>query len=249
MVCGTTSIELVNIYNSEVLDLPIYCDNRCCDNPGCKKHRLYKFQKEHCGQEIVLQKSIRKPKGWVFTGWNKPIEDFTRDFCRMQFLKLFYLLKRQALSEFSIHMELKLNEDGSAYLHFHVVAGGLKDFRFTQKSWGRIVRYQTAIRPKDLARYISKYASKTPRFYSDSQMLEYHRLVYKTQMHRFSCNDKVTFSPEWVTMESLVREVRSSCYQDSYLNPSGRHRYYFKILENFDKPPDYRGRPWLKSCN
>lgn len=248
-VCGTTSTEFVNIYNADILDLPIYCDNRCCGNPDCKKHRLYKFQKTHGGQELALQKSMRKPKGWIFTGYKMPIENLTTDFCRGQFLKLFHILKKQSLTEFSIHMEIKLNSDGTAYLHFHCVMGGLKDFRFTEKLWGRHIRYELAIRPKELAYYVSKYASKTPIFYSEFQMVHYHQLVYKTQMHRFSCNDRIHLRSEWIPMELLRSEALSCCYRTSYLNPNSKKHHYYELLENYDRPPDYRGRPWLNSSD
>lgn len=247
--CSANNIEFVNKYNSEVFEVPVTCDNRACDNPLCQEHRRYKFQKQHGGQEHALQKSMRKPKGWVFTGWRYPVEYFTRDFCSSMFLKLFHLLNAQSLTEFSIHMEFKLYGDGTAYLHFHAVSGGLRDFRYTQKRWGRHVRYETAINPKNLGAYVSKYASKTPEFFSEYQKSCYHLLVYKLYMHRFSAKaEHLQVESDFLNVDMLLLECQKTCYRDSYLNPDTLKGYYMAILEHTGHPPDFRGKPWLKKC-
>jgi len=248
--CGSTSIEFVNKYSSDVFCVPVTCDNRACANPVCQDHRKYKFQKQHGGQEHALQKSMTKPKGWVFTGWRYPVEYFTRDFCRAMFLKLFHLLNVQSLTEFSIHMELKLYGDGTAYLHFHVVCGGLRDFRYTQKRWGRYIKYETAIKPENLGEYVSKYASKTPKFFSEYQRSCYHLLVYKLYMHRFSAKaEMLQVESDFLNVDLLFLECQRACYSDSYLNPDTKKGYLMAILEHTDHPPDFRGKPWLYSSS
>jgi len=180
-----------------------------------------------------------------------PIKQLSRSFCHAQFLKAYYLLKQQSLTEFSLHMEIKLHSDGTAYLHFHVVLGGVKDLRFFRKIWGRQVKYETAINPISLGFYISKYASKTPTFSSESQKIVYLSLVYKMQMHRFSVGvppSSKKISP-WSRMESIRAEIYACCYRDSYLNSDSEKLYYHPLLNTLDRPPDYRGKPWLKDFN
>ncbi|PNX49390.1 MAG: hypothetical protein BV457_01945 [Thermoplasmata archaeon M9B1D] len=250
--CGSEFREYLS-QEGEHKVLPVYCDNRSCDKPECKEHRLYKYRKEHQGQINVLNKSMRKPKGWVFSGWKIPINELDRTFCRKKLVFLFNLLKVFSVSEFSVHMEIKVypkthKDFGMAYLHFHVVSGGLKDLHFIRKKWGRQIKYETAIRPKSLGYYVSKYASKTPIFDYEPNRWYYHLLVYKTQMHRFSCKpeDSIKVGSEWVCLDVVLSEVKRELYRYSYLNPANSLRrnkkgrlQYFKILESPDKEREF----------
>ena len=119
-------------------------------------------------QIFDIQKDMRKPKAWIFTIPRKkyPID---RKYCMNKLKFLFYLLSKDKHSSFgssslfSIHMEIKPSVD-SWFLHFHVVSGGITNLRFIRKKWKYMIRYQMAISPKRLSRYVSKYASKTPVF-------------------------------------------------------------------------------------
>jgi len=182
--CGKFTKEYVHVKTNEVVEFPVYCDNRSCCI--CVEHKKYKYSKEHKKQIYSLDKSMRKPKAYIFTGWRLPLKDLTRVFCASKLLLLFGLLKRFSESEFSVHMEIKLLEDGSAYLHFHVVSAFIKNLRLVSKLWGRVIRYEKAIKTEDLSNYVSKYASKVPMYYSNFQENYYTLLVYKLQMHRFS---------------------------------------------------------------
>lgn len=137
-------------------------------------------------------------------------------------------------------------QDGTAYLHFHVVSGGIRDFRYTQKRWGRHVRYEVAIKPKNLGDYVSKYASKTPKFFSECQRSRYHLLVYKLYMHRFSAKaEHIQFGSDFLNVDLLILECQLAVYRDSYLNPDTTKGYHYAILEHNDHLPDFRGRTWL----
>lgn len=223
--------------------LPVYCDNRSCDNPECKKHRLYKYRKSHQAQIDRLNQSMKKPKGWVFTGYKYPLDKFTREFCQSKLLELNKLLKNSSVSEFSIHMEIKVypkghSNYGYAYLHFHVVSAGFRDLRYIRSRWKRQIRYEEAINKKALGYYVSKYASKTPVFNCELSRGFYHNLVYKLQMHRFSCSPAGgSPSPSgWYSMDCLISEVKNELKKDWYLNPNAKNKYYYKILES-DPPP------------
>ena len=242
--CGEEEWEIIKSPTGEIFSKPVYCDNRCCNNPGCQKHRLYKYMREHQAQINETNKSMRKPKAWIFTGWKLeyPID---RKFCQKKLLFLFKLLsdcKRGSVSEFSIHMELKVN-DCNVYLHFHVVSGGIRDLRFVRHRWERVVRFEKAISPKDLAYYVSKYASKTPAFPSDLHLEFYHLAVYKLQMHRFSSKAKTLRPPsDYILMDMLVLECKYALMRDSYLNykvnpKAKRKNQYHPLLE---KPPPRR---------
>jgi len=231
-------------------DFPVCCDNRSCDHPVCKKHRLYKFLKAHSPQIEALNRSMRKPKAWVFTGFKMPLVELTRGFCRFHHSRLLALLKRFSVSEFSGHMEIKVYGDGDAYLHWHVVSAGFRNLRLLRKLWDRQILYEEAIVPVQLGYYVSKYASKTPCFSSDCDRELYHLLVYKTQMHFFSVKPPVVVDDvEFVirscySEDSIYREIFSEYYRDSHLkfdSPSvrkRRHVVYHPILE---PPPVERG--------
>jgi hypothetical protein len=241
--CGLKFDEYFPPDGGESKILAIFCDNRVCDNSACKDHRLYKYMRLHREQIDELRKSMYKPKAWVFTGWVIPVSDFSRSFAQEKLVFLFRILKSSSVSEFSIHMELKVypaghKHEGCFYLHFHVVSAGFKDLRFIRKRWGRQIRYEEAICPDDLGYYVSKYASKTPFFADDRIKFFYARIVYKLQMHRFSVGHSTFIPSGWVSLSSLEREVRACLYKDSYLNPDSSKRYFYKFLEpSVDKPP------------
>lgn len=191
---------------------------------------------------------MRKPKAWVFTGWvlhTWDVDDFSA-FAREKMLKLFHILKDTkfgATTEFSIHMEIKFNNDGSVYLHWHVVMGGIKCRISTMRTlWGRVVKYEQAISKMAVASYVSKYASKTPDFIgSEFNQDWYHLVVYKAHMHRFSVSKNKAMEsvpkPEksfYYSYNALVSEAKFS-YWDSYLNPKSDENYYHPLLE---PPPE-----------
>jgi len=196
-----------------------------------------------------------KPKTWIFTGYVIPLEygvDYIRKFAREQMSKLFRILKNRkygSLTGFSIHMEFKFKPNGTVYLHFHAVLGGLIDFHRVRREWGRVIRYEKAISPNAVAEYISKYASKTPSFL-DSDLLQefYHLLVYKTLMHRFSVTksaaeenpDIIPLSPSGCyATPALLIEAKSAYMRDSYLNPKCDEMEYHPLLEPPLKFPDF----------
>jgi hypothetical protein len=218
-LCGLTYNEFLKLKgrNQKFFDVKQHCNNRACSRSGCKKHRLYLYMRNHKEQIYNLQKSMRKPKAWIFSGWKIHYKDFDKSFARKKLLFLFRLLSNEyygSVSEFSIHMELKMypavcnkwsdeckkcfyytrckHNDACpsyemVYLHFHVVTAGIKDLKIVRKLWGRNIRYESAINVNDLSYYVSKYASKTPYFAYKIDQEIYHCMVYKMQMHRFSC--------------------------------------------------------------
>lgn len=215
--CGNEIQEFVKSDGS-IKEFPVFCDNRSCENPKCQKHRLYKYRKKHDDQIRNLNKSMKKPKAWVFTVGHLrfPID---RQYLKDKLKKLRKLLSNKkygSVSEFSIHMELKLSKDypDSVYLHFHVVMGGVRDLRFIRKIWGKQILYEQAIKPKELGYYVSKYASKTPVFISEYHRMVYTVAVYKLQMHRFSSGHAKYVPSGWYRMEDLYREVRNAYKND-----------------------------------
>jgi len=108
--------------------------------------------------------------------------------------------------------------------------------------WGRVVKYEGAISPDNVATYVSKYASKTPNFQnSDYNQNWYHLTVYKTQMHRFSiskndtelCPDILKPAPSGFYPYSLLLAEAISCYKrDSYLNAKSDEKLYHPLLDN-----------------
>ena len=67
IICGRRKTKLLNEYKNKTKEVPVYCDNRCCLNPLCKKHRSYKFKNEHEDQIGQLKKYIQVPKSYIFT--------------------------------------------------------------------------------------------------------------------------------------------------------------------------------------
>ncbi len=201
--CGIIYPEFLNIKTLDTINIKAFCDNRVCKNPECQKHRLLKFMKEHMYQIFDIQKDMRKPKAWIFTVPHKkyPID---RKYCMNKLKFLFYLLSKDKHSSFgssslfSVHMEIKSSVN-SWFLHFHIVSGGITNLRFIKKKWKYMIRYQVAISPKQLSRYVSKYASKTPFFPNKLAFFEYAQAVYKLQMHRFSTKIKKSkIVSDWV---------------------------------------------------
>jgi len=201
--CGSIYLKFLNIKTLEEIIVNAFCDNRVCKNPDCQKHRLLKFMKEHMHQIFDIQRDMRKPKAWVFTipRMKYPID---RKYCMNKLKLLYFILSKDKHSRFgsnslfSIHMEIKPSID-SWFLHFHVVSGGITNLHFIRKKWKYMIRYQTAINPKQLSRYVSKYASKTSSFPNKISFLEYAQAVYKMQMHRFSTKiRKEIKESEWV---------------------------------------------------
>jgi len=203
---------------------------------------------------------MKKPKAWVFTGWRIDVLDMSpnefKSFAREKFLHLYHILKEVkfgAVSEFSIHMELKFNSDDSVYLHFHVVMGGINCRIKTMRSlWGRVVKYEGAIEPEFVSEYVSKYASKTPDFQDSDFIRDWYFLVtYKIQMHRFSISkNKAILNPgvipltqsEYYNYGVLIFEAKCAYRHDSYLKPSfGKNRkdncVFHSLLEPPPKPP------------
>lgn len=234
-------------------EVPVYCDNRSCSNPDCKKHRLYKYKREHEPQLEYLKDNIDVPKAYVFTGWNIPIYewdvDFTKKFVRKRLARLYLLLKKLSHTVFSIHMELKLYpvghpKYGMAYLHFHVVSGFI-DVGKARQYWKRVVKYEHALSMDAIEGYISKYASKTPIFGCDNDRSMYHLIVYKTQMHRYSVglqdckkyeknHEQLWFREDLIVMEAMA------CLKTRVERDNG----YSKVLDDYmhriysdDKPP------------
>lgn len=163
--CGLENREFYNTEKSQFVEYPIYCDNRSCIK--CKKHKLYQFRKNHSLQIITLNKSMKNPRAWIFTGWVLPIEELTKEFLREKVKLLVRLIKQFSSSEFSVHIEIKIREDGSTYLHFHVVSAYIKNIRLVAKLWNRKVVNKLALKPKNLGFYVSKYASKVPLYLSE----------------------------------------------------------------------------------
>lgn len=208
--CGNELIEITGLVNSQIIikEIVKYCNNRVCNKEPCMVHREYLYKRNHGEQIKMLDKSIDAPKAWVFTGWVFPYP-IDRDFCREKLRELFALLNNRkigSVTEFSIHMEVKLREK-DWYLHFHVVSGGLGDFHFVRYLWGRVVSYEYAIKKDRLASYVSKYTSKTPLFKDDVERIEYLRFIYKTQTSRFSCGKSGYVKSGWYLIEALEYEA------------------------------------------
>ena len=237
--CGTEFAEFIRKDTSEIVEFLVYCDNRICQNEGCQDHREYKFKKQHREQEKALKFSMKSPKHWIFTTERRlRLEEIDVYRVRSVLSKLFKLLKDQSLTEFSVHLEYKFHSDNSVFIHFHVVCGGLKDYRYCVKRWGAHIRYQNKIDVEQLGYYVSKYASKVPKLYSEYQREKYLDIAYKEVMHRFSAKEDVeVFPSEYIRMEDLRREIKNCLYRDSYKNAKSEKRRYHSFLE-VEPPPE-----------
>jgi len=250
--CGRKHINLVGRNaKGEIVDssLPVYCDNRSCMDSGCKKHRYYQYKKKHQPQINYLHQTIKKPKGYVFTGFhldllNTSVDDL-KIRCRKRHLFLFKILQKLSKTPFSMHQELKLypakcsrDSDickscskscshgsscpkyGTAFLHWHVVSGFI-DVKKARNLWKRVVKYEEAIKREELEKYVSKYASKTP-FFADELIQEVYFLVtYKQHMHRYSVPQKDCLD---VTEESEFI-LEDDIILDVYRTKKAQHRY------------------------
>jgi hypothetical protein len=111
--CGESREEFVD-YNNDIVELPVYCDNRACQNEHCKDHRLYKNMREHLGKINGLNKNIKSAKAWIFTDCKVPIDKLSRNYLQKRILLLYKILdiknhrKYGSVTSYSIHMELKM---------------------------------------------------------------------------------------------------------------------------------------------
>jgi len=188
--CGKGGLEFYNETTNETKKVPAYCDNRVCRNPECQRHRLYKFQSEHINQINLLRKTNKnRTRAWIFTTPRKPYP-IDKTYIVNQRKKLEKLINENLHPKYgtdkphSIHMEIKPHKD-SYYLHFHCAIPYMKNLRLIRKIWGYQIKQQEAISQEKLPYYISKYASKTPKFETKEAILEYAHATYKTQMHKF----------------------------------------------------------------
>jgi len=232
--CGNELVEFYDSGRNEFIELPVYCDNRSCLNVACQDHRGMLYKKNHRGQIAKLKSSIVKPKAWVFT---TDRVDMPVDKSRLRFhmKRLVALLRKYSVTEFSVHMEIKFDRkdkcyDGKYYLHFHVVTGGVRDYRLVRKLWQFNVFYEKAIRYNNVAKYISKYASKVPNLPNEFCHHVYMVSCYKLQMHKFSCGrgDDLKVVPSFFMVDMLVREMNNV----SKYNVDK----YFDCIR--DRPPD-----------
>lgn len=247
--CGHDFVTLLNDQTLEQIEIPLFCDNRVCLNPDCKKHRLYKFQRAHSEQIKDLNESMRKPKGWIFSNPRRayPVD---KSYCQERLRKLYKVLDKSqhfkygSNSKYSVHMEIKPSEN-SWYLHFHVASGGITNLQFVRRLWGYQVLYEEAISPVDLGYYISKYASKVPNFPDKNAFLEYALTTYKLQMHRFN-SEAIPLLREshWTIIAEGYHSETSTFFElelwlNKYLNEHGGGKDVKIVREPF-KSKDWR---------
>jgi len=160
-----------------------------------------------------------KPKAWVFSTKTRkyPID---RKYCQNRYKLLMNLLNKKkhknygSVSEYSIHMEIKLNPT-TWFLHFHVVSSSIDDLRLIRKLWGYQIKYENSISPKDLDYYVSKYTAKTPIFPSEYAMQQYAHTVYKLKMHGFSCKSDNTNIPSNWALLNIPYENNKITYNEN----------------------------------
>lgn len=238
--CGTRTIEFCNLTNGSFLTILESCNNRGCQQGHCQQHRGHLHIKNHECQVSTITKVVRSQKSFVFTGWvlAAPLSSH-REFAQQQLIRLFTLLHRFAKTEFVIYMEFKLHSDGSAYLHFHVVAGSVGDIHLIESLWGRKVRYEYPIVSQDaLLSYIRKYTAKSPQFDSYDIQQSYVELTYKLQMCRYSVpKDLEYFHPksDFIPTSLLVAEMKSAAAHGRMRNKMGDIIDFDPLL---DSPPD-----------
>lgn len=221
--CGKKEVEIINGETGEFFNVLSFCCNKVCDNEKCQEHRLYKYMRKHKEQIKILNNSMRKPKAWVFTDTICQIEHLTKKYVRYRMTLLYRICKKFSSSEFSIHMEIKLypyghKNYGKAYLHFHAVTGGFKkDIHFLKTFWKKNIFYETAIKPKSLTYYVSKYASKTPHFESDIEREFYHGIIYKTLTSRYSITNATEQKPtKFYSLDFILWEIHYTMIKDPF---------------------------------
>lgn len=251
--CGLEDVELVSP-DGDIYVFKSYCNNRVCDHPDCKKHRMYLYMKEHKTQIDALNRNMLHPRAWVFTGWKLEFWKLEREFLRNKLKLLYAICKKYCSSEFSIHLEVKIyptahKDFGMCYVHFHVVAGGfripiknkdgLKHRLTLEDLWKRKIRYQDAIKPVELGFYISKYACKSPYFEFDGDRERYHLLVYKLQMSRFSVRKGFVVRSGWILMKQLELEVFNAYRSD--VNHEGILNVFHPFVDSYlDRKTDVK---------
>jgi len=236
--CGSENISLVSYDGSDFLEFPKCCDNRGCCSSDCESHRGVKHKQNHIQQIQWIQKYVRSPKSWVFTGYRLNLSvDEWREKAQSELIRLFRLLSESSKTPFVIYLEFKVHADGSYYLHFHAVSGSVGDIHLIQARWGRIVRYEHPLTSEAvLIRYIKKYTGKTPLIYvSESShgdvksqpvtlsldawrpyQEKYIAVTYKLQMCRYSVLRKEAiaefglFRSHWYIESLLVSECKSA---------------------------------------
>jgi len=195
--CGHGSVTVQNKRKGRIEVIPLYCDNRICQKPECKRHREYKYRKQHRYQIRHMKRSIHRPKSYVFSIERLPYPVDKRFVAEMR-RKLARLLDCKKHPEYgsvtdcSIHTEIKPGET-SYYLHFHVVSGFIRGLKQIRGEWGYQIMSQPARCIGNLERYVSKYASKVPEFHLLAVdmvtrlviVMQYFEAVYKAQMHTY----------------------------------------------------------------
>jgi hypothetical protein len=180
------------------------------------------------------------PKAWVFTGYvfHPPFDTEKIKLFVIQKTKfLLYLMRKYSSSEFSIHCEIKPQEKGTLYLHYHVVTGGLKDYHACMSEWGRYIKYEHAVKLKNLSDYVSKYASKTPVYLGHPLFTVYAEITYKTQLHKFSpIHDPSKYElPSYWGLEGFERKINIPDLIDP-TKPAG----VWSISNSPKHPPTYQ---------
>ena len=240
--CGEKTFELINTKSSQSVILPVFCNSRACSNPDCQTHRGNEFHKKHLVQIYGIQHSMQKPKAFVFTGWilSGNLNEHRQFICEKTSL-LYHLLKRFSSTEFSLHCEVKPSKkyQGSFYVHWHVVMGGVKDFHWLRHEWGRQIKYETALSLHAVAKYVSKYASKTPVSFLSPDWLPYLQTTYKLRLHRFSTQQGVITKSDWIPLSVLLYELASAFKRARGSYPSGHGKSSFEhdFVPYLDKPP------------
>ena len=246
--CGKNFLEFVNKKTSDILTIPAFCDNRICNNPDCKKHRGHQFTKNHYKQIEKLKNDLEKPNAYIFTGWVLPVESINRKWLQSKLKFLYDILKKTSISEFSVHMEIKLYPSnhrhyGNAYVHFHCVSDYITDIGKVRQKWKRVIRSEKALTKEKIVGYISKYTSKTPFFQTNIDRELYHFLVYKTQMHRFSTTKQgelTNVESDYYPIEVIEYEIYNEL-KKGWKYPSGAgkkpppsYQTHNKWIENFE---------------
>jgi len=241
--CGEKSFELINSKTSQSVILPVYCNSRSCSNPDCQKHRGEQFHKKHLVQIYEIQHSMQKPKAFIFTGWilSGNLSQH-REFICLKTSLLYHLLKKFSSSEFSLHCEVKPSKKypGSFYVHWHVVAGGVKDFHWLQNEWGRYIKYETALSPSAVAKYVSKYACKTPVNFLSNDWLPYLQTTYKLRLHRFSTKQGEISKSDWLPVSLLIYEAKKTYNRECrgrFAAGHGSCRFNNDFIPFCDAPP------------